>query len=271
MPHVLNHDHSSAVVLCHSFAPFVSPSSLDRSCRRGLPLDEFGHHRAACAQAGMLSKRGWASENAVARICREAGGRVTTNVFMRDLDLGQPDVVDGRRIKVIVDGLPLHSGAQLAVDTTLVCHLAQQDGVVLHSARRRKERTYPELLGRRARAKLVVLTIEVGGKLSEETRMFLSLLAAGSLRESIVAQANSASLASPVGCTFVLHCASSMLELPRARGADGDTPDVGSMMIQRIHAVMLTFHEHSLLENSTCDLSTEGINSENAGQSMFNV
>ena len=55
------------------------------------------------------------------------------------LGLGQPDVVDGRRLEVIVDGLPLHRGAQLAVDTTLVCALpvgraAQQDGVVLESA-----------------------------------------------------------------------------------------------------------------------------------------
>ena len=38
-----------------------------RSCQCGLPLDEFGHHRAACAQAGVLSKRGWALENVVAR------------------------------------------------------------------------------------------------------------------------------------------------------------------------------------------------------------
>ena len=58
----------------------------------------------------MLCKRGWALENVVARVCREAGDRVTTNVFMRDLDLGQPDVVDGRRLEVIVDGLPLHEG-----------------------------------------------------------------------------------------------------------------------------------------------------------------
>ena len=83
----------------------------------------------------MSSKRGWALENVVARICREAGGRVTTNVFMRDLDLGQPDVVDGRRLEVIVDG------------------------VVLQSTRRRKERTYSELLGGRARSKLVVLAV----------------------------------------------------------------------------------------------------------------
>ena len=81
----------------------------------------------------MLSKRGWALENVVARICREAGGRVTTNVFMRDLDLGQPDVVDGRRLEVIVDGFPLHSGAQLAVDTTLVCDL-HRDGTLVGRA-----------------------------------------------------------------------------------------------------------------------------------------
>ena len=97
---------------------------------------------------------------------------------MRDSDLAQPDVVDGRRLRVIVDGLPLHSGAQLAVDTTLVCahhgdgnpvgREAQQDGVVLQSAHRRKERTYPELLGRQARAKLMVLANEVGGRWSEE-------------------------------------------------------------------------------------------------------
>ena len=92
-----------------------------RSCRCGLPFDEFGHHRAACAQAGVLSRRGWALESVVVRICREAGGRVTRNVLMRDLDLAQPDVVDGRRLEVIVDGLPLHSGARLAVDTALVC------------------------------------------------------------------------------------------------------------------------------------------------------
>ena len=210
-----------------------------RSCRCGLPLDEFGHHRAACAQAGVLSKRGWALENVVARICREAGGRVTTNVFMRDLDLGQPDVVDGRRLEVIVDGLPLHSGAQLAVDTTLVCALhrdgtpvgraAQQDGVVLQSARRRKERTYPELLGRRARSKLVVLAVEVGGRWSE-TRMFLSLLARAKVRcenpllRKRIQQAWRLRWGALLSCTTACAVASSMLELPGARGADGDTP-----------------------------------------------
>ena len=40
----------------------------------GRPLVSRGHHRAACAQAGVLGRRGYAVESAAARICREAGG-----------------------------------------------------------------------------------------------------------------------------------------------------------------------------------------------------
>ena len=88
---------------------------------------------------------------------------------------------------MVVDGLPLFGGCQLAVDTTLVCALhcdgsphngaADADGVVLQAARRRKERTYPELVGPRTRARLVVLAVEVGGRWSNETRSFLAQLA----------------------------------------------------------------------------------------------
>ena len=76
----------------------------------------------------------------LARICREAGGRVATNVMVRDLDLALPHVVDGRRLQVVVDGLPLHGGPQLAVHTTLVCAVhrdgrprraATEDGVAV--------------------------------------------------------------------------------------------------------------------------------------------
>ena len=63
---------------------------------------------------------------------------------------------DARRLEVVVDGLLLFGGAQLAVDTMLVSALhcdgslhrgaADRDGVVLEAARRRRERTYPELV-----------------------------------------------------------------------------------------------------------------------------
>ena len=51
---------------------------------------------------------------------------VRTNVFVRDLDLAMFDNMDERRLEVVVDGLPLFRGAQLAVDTTLVCPLTRE-------------------------------------------------------------------------------------------------------------------------------------------------
>ena len=62
------------------------------------------------------------------------------------------------------DGLPLFGGTQLAIVTTLVSTLhcdgsarrgaAHRDGVALLTARRKKERTYPELIGPHAQARL---------------------------------------------------------------------------------------------------------------------
>ena len=79
---------------------------------------------------------------------------MTTNV--RDLDLPVLNATDSRRLEVVVDGVPLFGGSQLAVDTTLVCSLhrdgsphnaaADTDIVIFPQARRRKERRYPELV-----------------------------------------------------------------------------------------------------------------------------
>ena len=81
----------------------------------------------ACATAGVLGRRGWALESAAARVCREGGARVRLNVFVRDMDLTEPNRLDGRRLEVVADGLPLHGGAQLAIDTTMVSPL-HRDG-----------------------------------------------------------------------------------------------------------------------------------------------
>ena len=78
---------------------------------------------------------------------------MTTNVLLRDLDLGFVGAeADGRRLEIVVDGLSLFSGAQLAVDTTLVCALrrdgrpttraAVEDGARVTRVRKRKEATY---------------------------------------------------------------------------------------------------------------------------------
>ena len=137
----------------------------------------------------------FALESTAARTCRQAGGRVRTNVLVRDMDLPEPGVADARRLEVVVDGLPLRGGAQLAVDTTLVCALhadgtprrnaALVDGVALKAAKRKKVRAYPELVGPNSRAQLVVLAVEVGGRWSGETRAFLSQLAKARALEEV--------------------------------------------------------------------------------------
>ena len=135
----------------------------------------------------LLTVRGVGPARVVARVCREAGGRVATNILVRDLDLGTPDARDARRLEVVVDGLPLFGGAQLAVDTTLVSAIqgngeprngaAERDGVALAQAKRKKARTYPELVRPGARARLVVLALETGGRWSKDARTFVQLLA----------------------------------------------------------------------------------------------
>ena len=97
-------------------------------------------------------RRGYPLESVVARICREAGGRVTTNVLVRDLDLTEPNAADALRLEVVADGLPLFGGF-------------------------RARGWYPKLVGRRGRARLVVLAVEVCGRWSQETQRFLSSLA----------------------------------------------------------------------------------------------
>ena len=158
-----------------------------RSCRCGRLLDPLGHHRAGCSEAGVLGKRGYPLEKAAEQVCREAGARVSSNVYVRDMDLAEHNVLDNRRLEVVADGLSLWNGSQLAIDTTLVSPLhrdgrarrkaATRNGAALQCARRRKTITYPELSGEGGRARLVVLAAEVGGRFSEEAATFAHALA----------------------------------------------------------------------------------------------
>ena len=164
-----------------------------RTCRCRRILDSLGDHRAACAQSGVLRSRAGPLERATARICREAGARVTTNTRVNDLNISHPHQQDDRRIEVIANGLPLWNGAQLAVDTTLVSPLTRDGqprrragrfaGAALQDARRSKERTYPDPLNNQ-RCRLVVLAIEVGGRWSEEAAAFITNLARARARQA---------------------------------------------------------------------------------------
>ena len=210
------------------------------SCRCGRPLDARGHHRAACGRAGVLGRRGFPLESAAARLCREAGARVSTNVRIADLDLPPQGRVDDRKIEVVADGLPLFHGAQLAVDATMVSPVrgdgtarrrcAEHDGAALEQARRNKETTYPELCQVRGRARLVVLGCEVGGRWSEEARQFVSLLAKAKARREPPQLRQSARYAWFRRWSTLLSCSAarsfglSLLEQRGGFGVDGDTP-----------------------------------------------
>ena len=91
---------------------------------------------------------------ASARVCREAGATVATNIRLRDLNVVAARH-DDRCLEIIAIGLPLWGGVQLAVDSTLVSafdsirrrtQARSACGAALRIARRAKERTYPELL-----------------------------------------------------------------------------------------------------------------------------
>ena len=96
-------------------------------CRCRRRMDKFGDHRAARANSGVLRPRGVPLEHAAARICREAGARVARNVFLANMNIDVP-IEDARQIEVVANGLPLWHGAQLAVDTTLVCPVRRDGG-----------------------------------------------------------------------------------------------------------------------------------------------
>ena len=164
-----------------------------RRCRCGGALDALGDHRTACPTAGVLGARGAALERAAARVCREAGARVATNVFLRDMNVDVP-LADGRRIEVLANGLPLWQGAQAAVDTTLVSPVTRAGGAhpqadrvpgnaLEQAAKRKRLHTYPELAVAR-RCKLVVIALEVGGRFGPEAVAFLRQLARARARES---------------------------------------------------------------------------------------
>ena len=203
-------------------------------------VDQLKLEKITSPRAGVLSRRGFSLESAAARICREAGGRVRTNAFVRDLDVPDANAGDGRRLEVVVDGLPLFGGWQWAVDTTLVCALhgdgrlwrgaAEMDGVALLAARRVKERRYPEFVGVQARARLVVLVVEVGGRFSKETNGFLTGLAKARARSETplmqrrVQQAWRMRWSWLLGCGAAKAVAASFLEMQGCVGTDGASP-----------------------------------------------
>ena len=94
---------------------------------------------------------------------------------------------------MVVSGLPVHQGAQVALNATLVSPLTRkgtararahwEDGAALEDAEQDKRRTYPELLTS-TRCRLLVAGMEVGGRWSEAAYDFLVELAKAKAQEA---------------------------------------------------------------------------------------
>ena len=83
---------------------------------------------------------------------RKYGGRVTTNFRVQDMDFLPLRHLDNRRFDVVVDGLPLFQGTQLAIDTTMVSPVrsdgdgaATTNGAALDQARRTQRADLPRV------------------------------------------------------------------------------------------------------------------------------
>ena len=63
-----------------------------RACRRRRALDPLGDHRAAFPRSGALRSRSTPLERAAARVCREAGARVTTHTPLFQISTFPPSI-----------------------------------------------------------------------------------------------------------------------------------------------------------------------------------
>ena len=161
------------------------------SCRAR--LDAYGHHWTACNRSGRLKLRSKPLERTWARVFREAGARVQTNVLLRNTDLPGLAANDGRMLEVVATGLPLHRGVPLGVDSTMGAplhatglphpHAADTDGVAIARLERKKRTTYPELVESN-RLRLTTLACETGGRWSETCVKTVRLLAKAKARSA---------------------------------------------------------------------------------------
>jgi len=169
--------------------PAGSGRCVGRSCQNR--LDALGDHMASCHLSGRLSRRAKPLERTWARVFREAGGRVSENVFLRDTTLHHIRPTDGRRLEIVATGLPLHRGAPLGCDATMVSPLHAdgtpwrradtEAGVAIQRGEACKARTYPELV-ESSQLRLLTLAVETGGRWSTTCATTVRQLAAAKAR-----------------------------------------------------------------------------------------
>ena len=121
---------------------------------------------------------------------------------------------------------------------------SQRKGVVLASARRKKARTYLELVAAGARARLVVLAL--GGRWSQEASTFVKLFAKAKVRsepavvQRRMEQAWRLRWSSILACAAARAFAGSLLGLRGGQGVDGQVPHSHEVECDFHHAGLVT-------------------------------
>ena len=181
-------------------------------------------------------ERGFALESAVAHVCREAGARVSANVFLRDLSTSP----SAQWISAALRSSPRDSPftglswqstppwCRHSPDGEPHRHGPDEDGAALTITRRRKERTYPELTGGSGRAKLVVIAVGrqevfLGGDAD------LPQTPRGS-QESVHSESWLRRWGSILSCAAARAFACSLLGLHGKLGAEDDAPSVSDVL-----------------------------------------
>ena len=170
---------------------------------------------------------------------------MSLNAMLRDLDIVSLQT-DGRLLEVVAEGLTLFWVCQLALDATVVSPLHgdgthrrrenAEDGVALREARKRKEKTYPELCQGKGRAGMVVIAGEIGGRWSEKTKAFLWSLACADASSVPRRMYGSARAAWYKRWTCLLACSSakavahSLLDKESFPGAGDKEPSVNEVV-----------------------------------------
>ena len=185
------------------------------------------------------------TERTLARVCREAGATVTRKVKLRDMNV-QVSATDEREIEVVAAGIPIHHGAQLAVDITLKSAVtsvgaprataATVNGAALLQARRDKEAKYAELVTSE-RCRLVVVALETGGRWSTEALEFVADLASSRARDAPPVLRRSAFLAwrkrwtrmLSVSCARAFATSLVVSHTDAWAGVDGSAPDLADL------------------------------------------
>ena len=223
-----------------------------RRCRYGRPLDVLGQHGAGFAQ----QQGCWDAEvgrwSQLQPECAEKVEKGSAQTFLCATWIWHSTTT------WMKDGWKWWRTGSLSSEdpsqplTPQLCHLcttdgsarrgaATKDGEALAQARRRKERTYPELAGEGGRARLVVLAAEVGGRWSDETADFLCQLAWAKVRElpeDLQRDGRRAWLRrwqKLLGCAAAKSFALSLLDLSPS-GCDGEVPSVHEVICEARHS-----------------------------------